>query len=71
MAKANTSASYESLRQELDDILDELQREDLTVDKALAGYKRGLELVRQLETYLKTAENNVSELKAKFDAGPA
>lgn len=69
MAKSKSTISYESLREELDAVLDELQREDLPVDKALAHYKRGLELVQQLETYLKTAENTVTELKSKFDSG--
>lgn len=69
MAKPKSTTSYESLREELDAVLDELQREDLPVDKALAHYKRGLELVQQLETYLKTAENTVTELKSKFDSG--
>ena len=68
MAKAKTTIDYEALRAELDTLLDELQREDLTVDKALMDYQRGLELVRQLEAYLRTAENTVTELKAKFDA---
>lgn len=68
MTKAQSPIDYESLRQELDAVLDELQREDLSVDAALARYQRGLELVQQLEAYLKTAENTVTELKAAFDA---
>jgi|GEM_PF-744233 len=66
--KARPAIDYQALRQELDTILDELQREDLTVDAALARYRRGLELVQQLELYLETAENTVTELKAAFDA---
>jgi exodeoxyribonuclease VII small subunit len=50
-------------------VLGELQRDDLGVDAALKHYQRGLELVQQLEAYLKTAENKVTELKAKFDTG--
>jgi exodeoxyribonuclease VII small subunit len=46
--------------------MQELQREDLDVDTALKHYERGLELVQALETYLKTAENKVRELKAVF-----
>jgi exonuclease VII small subunit len=30
-------------------------------------YQRGLELVKQLDSYLKKAENTVHELKVKFD----
>jgi exodeoxyribonuclease VII small subunit len=46
-----------------------LQAEDLDVDEALSLYERGLELVGQLDSYLKTAENTVQELKARFNKG--
>lgn len=67
MAKAQPTPSYEALKTELDSVMTELQREDLDVDQALIHYKRGLELVQQLETYLKTAENKVQELKSSFN----
>lgn len=63
---SKTEPSYQEMARELDDILLELQQEDLDVDQAVKQYERGLELVRQLETYLKTAENKVKELKATF-----
>ena len=59
--------TYEALQTELDAVMLALQQEDLDVDKALEHYKRGLELVKELEEYLKTAENSVKELKAKFE----
>lgn len=59
--------SYEALKQELDTVLSELQRDDLDVDKALAYYTRGLELVGQLQKRLETAENKITELKANFN----
>jgi len=62
--------SYQALKDELETVMAELQREDLDVDVALKHYQRGLELVRQLEQYLETAENKVIELKAKFSAEP-
>jgi exodeoxyribonuclease VII small subunit len=57
--------NYETLKAELDTIMAELQREDLGVDAALRHYQRGLDLVRRMEDYLKTAENKIIELKAK------
>jgi exodeoxyribonuclease VII small subunit len=57
--------TYQSLKAELDDLMAELQRDDLDVDLALQHYRRGLELVQQLEDYLKTAQNQVKELQAK------
>jgi exodeoxyribonuclease VII small subunit len=59
--------NYRDLKAELDGIMTELQREDLDVDAALKHYKRGQELIKQLETYLKTAENSLSELRSKAD----
>lgn len=66
MAKT-TKPSYEDLTRQLDEIMSELQQEDLDVDKALEYYQKGLALVQEIEKYLKTAENKVIELKAKFN----
>lgn len=68
MATKKPTIEYASLKAELDVVMAELQREDLAVDIALTQYERGLELVSQLEKYLTTAENRVTELKAKFRA---
>ena len=69
-ARRSTAPTYQTLKTELDTIMAELQREDLDVDTALKQYQRGLEVVRQLERYLKTAENTLSELRAKPAAEP-
>lgn len=60
--------TYAELKQELDTVLDTLQSDDLSVDDALKSYERGMELVKELETTLKEAENKITKLKAKFDA---
>jgi exodeoxyribonuclease VII small subunit len=67
MSKAKPT--YQELKTELDDILLELQRDDIDVDQTLAKYQRGLELVKQLESQLKDAENTITELQAKFPSG--
>ncbi len=66
MAKKD-EINYQELKAELDEIMLSLQQEDLDVDEALKHYQRGLELVQQLEDYLKTAENKIVEIKAKFN----
>lgn len=60
---------YQSLKAELDSVLAELQREDLGVDEALKHYKRGQTLIKRLNTYLKQAENTLTELQAKSGPG--
>ena len=56
--------SYRQLREELDEVLTELQREDLDIDRALEYYKKGLQLVKQLEKQLSGAENKIRDIKA-------
>lgn len=65
---AKTEPTYAELKQELDAVLDTLQGDDLSVDDALKSYERGMELVKQLESTLKEAENKITKLKAKFDS---
>ncbi len=57
---------YQALHAELDEIVTALQQDDHDVDLALQQYARGLQIIKQLESYLKTAENTVGELKATF-----
>lgn len=58
--------NYEELKTELDAILSELQHSDIDVDQTLVKYRRGLELVKQLEAQLKDAENTINKLQAQF-----
>ena len=57
---------YKSLNSELDEILNKLQSEDLDVDEAMALYERGIAITKELETYLREAENKVAKIKADF-----
>ncbi len=59
--------NYRQLNAELDQLLSELESAELDIDGALVKYQRGMEIVQQLERYLKTAENKVTKIKASFD----
>ncbi|CAN5385299.1 hypothetical protein BH10PAT3_BH10PAT3_5090 [soil metagenome] len=59
--------TYAELKLELDELLDTLQQEDISVDDALKNYERGMELVSLLELTLKEAENKITKLKQKFE----
>jgi exonuclease VII small subunit len=67
MAAKPTKKNYQDLETELQDILNWFEGDTFDVDEAVRKYRRGLELITELETYLGTAENNVRELKAKFN----
>jgi exodeoxyribonuclease VII small subunit len=59
--------NYQELSAELDTILAQLQNDDFDIDEAIKLYERGIEISKQLESYLKTAQNKVTKLKASFD----
>lgn len=61
-----SAKSYQELKDELDNVMLALQRDDIGVDQALELYEHGLALLNSLEKHLKTAENKVHELQAKF-----
>ncbi|MGZ6004822.1 MAG: exodeoxyribonuclease VII small subunit [Candidatus Saccharimonadales bacterium] len=64
MAKA---INYQQLNQELEEILDSLQSSELDIDEAIKQYERGMTVVVELQSYLKQAENKVTNLKRNFD----
>lgn len=65
MAQAKKSTkNYQTLNDELQLTISDMQREDMDIDKAIQLYDRGLQIIKELETYLLTAENKINELKA-------
>ena len=66
---AKSKKSYQELESELRDIIAWFEGDSFDVDEAIAKYRRGLELLKELETYLATAENTVRKLQAEFNAG--
>lgn len=58
--------NYKALRTELETIMNNLDDDSLDVDEVTKQYQRGMEIVKELETYLKTAENKVTKVKANL-----
>lgn len=65
---AGKKTDYKSLSTELDDILARLQSAELNVDEAVDLYERGMKIAKELEAYLKEAENKVTKIKADWEA---
>ncbi len=61
-----TPKSYRELSTELDALMTELQSGELDIDEAVKKYQRGMEIVKELQKYLKEAENKVKKVKADF-----
>lgn len=65
---ASKKTDYKALNQELDDILVRLQAEDLDVDEAVKLYERGIAITKELEAYLRQAENTVAKIKVDLSS---
>jgi|JI10StandDraft_1071094.scaffolds.fasta_scaffold222281_2 exodeoxyribonuclease VII small subunit len=59
MAKQNSD--YMGMQAQLDEILRRLQSDDIELQEAIELHKKGKELVDQLQTYLKEAENTITK----------
>ncbi len=60
---SNKKVNYRVLSVELDEILTKLQSNDLDVDEAIKLYERGMEVAKEIEKYLKEAENKITKIK--------
>ena len=58
----STDTNYGELSAELEAIVASLNEDGIDVDEAMQKYERGLELIAQLEKYLKSAENKIEKL---------
>ena len=56
--------SYESMSKELEEIIVSLQSSDVNLEGAMKKYERGMELVNNLENYLKEAQNKIKKVKS-------
>ncbi len=65
------TTDYKALRVELDTILDDLQNGEIDIEQALAHYQRGQAIVKQLQEFLKAAENKVTKLKVQLSGDKA
>ncbi len=56
---------YSAKMTELEDTLAQLQQPDISLDTAMKLHESGRKLIQELETFLKTADNEVKKHLAK------
>lgn len=59
--------TFETLRDELEEIVGRLERGDVAVDEAIRLWQRGVELHRRCAALLEAAEGSIVELAADAD----
>lgn len=65
MTKTKTAQFGDAYR-ELEEIVAWFEKDDIDLDEGLKKFERGLELAAQCRERLKSVENKVTEIKAKF-----
>lgn len=63
-AKAKPQKSYRQMSEQLDEILAWFDSAEVDLDEAMAKYQQALELIEQMETYLKSAENKIRKISS-------
>lgn len=58
---------YQALQQRLNEIMQQLQREEVSVDEAIKLYEEGLKTVQKLEQFLGEAAIRLRDIKARFE----
>lgn len=62
MPEKTESLTFETAIKKLEDIIAGLEKDDLTLDKALKNFENGIKLMRTCENHLKNAEGKIKEL---------
>lgn len=64
---AQKTKSYREMNEELAEIMAWFESEQVDLDQAVAKYEQAMKLLSAMEDYLKTAENKIKKIAAKFE----
>ena len=64
-AKKNLTPDFETAMKELEQIVDSMENDQLTLEESLKQFERGVELSRICQSNLKKAEQKVEQLVKK------
>lgn len=59
---AKKDINYQQKSQELEEIINNLQNPLSDIDESLKNYEQGISIIKDLQAYLKSAENKINQL---------
>jgi exodeoxyribonuclease VII small subunit len=68
MAKVKPTKTYQQLSDEFAGLAAWFEGDQVNLDEAVAKYEQAMKLLAQMEDYLKSAQNKVKKISAKFDS---
>ena len=64
---ANKPKNYQQMSDELAELMAWFESEQVNLDEAVNKYGQAMELIDKMQAYLKSAENKVKKISAKFE----
>lgn len=64
---ADKVKTYQQMNDELAELLAWFESEQVDLDQAVSKYEETMKLIKQMQEHLKTAENKVNKISAKFE----
>jgi exodeoxyribonuclease VII small subunit len=68
MATTKKPKSYQQMADELAGLIEWFESSSVNLDEAVSKYEQAMQLVEQMENYLKSAENKIKKITLKFDS---
>lgn len=65
--KTQDTKTYQKMAEELASYIEWFEGDTVNLDEAIAKYEQAMELLEQMEKYLKTAQNKISKISTKFE----
>ena len=67
MAQSKKPQTYQQLSDQLAALVDWFESDQVNLDQAVSKYEEAMELLKQMENHLKSAENKIKKISLKFD----
>lgn len=68
MATPKKPESYQQMADELNGLIEWFESDSVNLDEAVDKYEQAIDLLAEMESFLKTAENKVKKIALKFDS---
>jgi exodeoxyribonuclease VII small subunit len=68
MATTKKPKSYQQMADELAGLIEWFESSSVNLDEAVSKYEQAMQLVKQMENYLKSTENKIKKITLKFDS---
>lgn len=62
----SSSKNYQQMQTQLDELVEKLVSQEGDLDQSLLDYQQAMKLIKEMEIYLKSTENNIKKINKNF-----